>query len=280
MKRAFTLIELLCVIVILIVLISIVLPTLARSREISLNVVCLSNLREIGQSSTMYCQDNKDTLWPMWDWNKKNYTIEIPIGNPIQLTGKGHLYNYVDDADRILECPKNKRRVLSKPAALPFDPPDKVDYDYTFVSRTQGLRLGSNIQMGIHNKPFNFPVNNLPPQSMTNPSVDINRIHGVILFIEESTYFNNLSNQDGMYGNTDQISDRHSNNGNVLYDDLYVSSSPLQHGFISDLNEKDDSDCNDLYVRSNGDWIRLESNNRNNKTNWVERPVGWINNPR
>jgi len=59
-KRGFTLIELLVVVAIIALLISILLPSLARAREITKRAVCSSNLRGIGQSMKVYANDNND----------------------------------------------------------------------------------------------------------------------------------------------------------------------------------------------------------------------------
>jgi prepilin-type N-terminal cleavage/methylation domain-containing protein len=56
-RRAFTLIELLVVVAIIAVLVAILLPALAQAREQSKMLVCLSNLRGIGQSTAMYAND-------------------------------------------------------------------------------------------------------------------------------------------------------------------------------------------------------------------------------
>ena len=61
-KLGFTLIELLVVIAIIALLISILLPSLSRARELSKRLVCMSNIKGIGTSMKIYANDNSESF--------------------------------------------------------------------------------------------------------------------------------------------------------------------------------------------------------------------------
>jgi len=71
-KRGFTLIELLVVVSIIALLVSILLPALAKAREQAKQTVCGTQLRQIGTVFLLYAQDYNDILPPSFgsgNWN-------------------------------------------------------------------------------------------------------------------------------------------------------------------------------------------------------------------
>lgn len=61
-RRAFTLIELLVVIAIIAVLVSILIPSLGKAKELARRSVCLSNLRQFQIAATLYMNQNEEVF--------------------------------------------------------------------------------------------------------------------------------------------------------------------------------------------------------------------------
>lgn len=61
-SRGFTLIELLVVVAIIALLVSILLPSLSRARELARRSICQANLKSIGNAIAMYQTENKDSF--------------------------------------------------------------------------------------------------------------------------------------------------------------------------------------------------------------------------
>ena len=75
-SRGFTLIELLVVIGVITILISLLLPALIQARHAAKTIVCLSNLRSIGMSLTLYMTESRG-------YSPESYRFEKPYQHRI-----------------------------------------------------------------------------------------------------------------------------------------------------------------------------------------------------
>ncbi|RPJ27987.1 MAG: type II secretion system protein [Planctomycetaceae bacterium] len=94
-KRGFTLVELLVVIAIIALLMGILMPALARVRQLAFRMTCGTNLSGIGKAMLIYANDYEDELpraggrngaWgatPVWNGTTRNLAFNIPA------TGEG-----------------------------------------------------------------------------------------------------------------------------------------------------------------------------------------------
>jgi prepilin-type processing-associated H-X9-DG protein/prepilin-type N-terminal cleavage/methylation domain-containing protein len=101
-SRQFTLIELLVVIAIIAILAAILLPTLQAARERGAGAACVNNLRQIGQYSFHYLDDNKQ----MFDTTADVYLNKLDlfyISNVKEETPDSKYYY-----SKIFSCPANQ----------------------------------------------------------------------------------------------------------------------------------------------------------------------------
>ncbi|GEM_PF-5977320 len=75
-QSGFTLVELLVVIAIIALLMAILLPALARARELGKRAVCQNQMKHLAIAWYLYCDDNKEKLpygniWWSWNWGAK-----------------------------------------------------------------------------------------------------------------------------------------------------------------------------------------------------------------
>lgn len=105
-KKKFNLIELLVVITILSILIALLMPSLNRSKERSLGISCINNIRNLSIPYLLYQKDNSNNLIGA-DTGKVNHDW-VRAGNTDYAITNGKLFTYVNSRETY-RCPKDFR---------------------------------------------------------------------------------------------------------------------------------------------------------------------------
>jgi prepilin-type N-terminal cleavage/methylation domain-containing protein len=162
----FTLVELLVVIAIIALLMGILLPALARARELGKRAVCLNRQKQLAIAWFMYCDDSSERLpygnvWWSWGWAKPGpcfvepvhqwphsmpmtrATQQLALTRPATLAdwqhaiSEGTMFKYVKDY-KIYKCPvadKGMEVTYQMSESLAGDPPPSTNLAFTLRSQ-------------------------------------------------------------------------------------------------------------------------------------------------
>ncbi|MGV7224981.1 MAG: type II secretion system protein [Nitrospinales bacterium] len=101
-KRAFTLIELLVVIAIIALLLSILMPSLGKAKEIARAVLCMNNQKQMGLFFAMYAQENDGKIVSVLGGTGPQQTV------PVRWADRFFYEMQYTDSSEIFYCPQSK----------------------------------------------------------------------------------------------------------------------------------------------------------------------------
>lgn len=115
---AFSLVELLVVIGIIAILMSILIPTMQSARETANQLVCVNNLRQIGNALQMYASANADWLPDPYALGNANFRRAPGLTNPNDPTSVPEVYGmqavlspYLATTSKVWICPNARDNV-------------------------------------------------------------------------------------------------------------------------------------------------------------------------
>jgi len=111
MRNGFTLIELLVVVAIIALLISILLPSLSRARDLAKSVHCKCNLRSIGHAMVFYQQINNDCVVPSYNMVGWGRGPENPLDGWCAILSRDRVMSATEKgSDTVFWCPNTKEK--------------------------------------------------------------------------------------------------------------------------------------------------------------------------
>jgi prepilin-type N-terminal cleavage/methylation domain-containing protein/prepilin-type processing-associated H-X9-DG protein len=186
-STGFTLIELLVVIAIIAILAALLLPALGRARQKSLQLTCMSNLKQLGHALQMYIDDNEDRLpGPLWNGMQASFDassseemlyytypylgIPAPADDPPTIARVAACPSFVKNAPGVNSLPDMEGRIcyLLNPNVDPLASPIVCPFGYP-APLQQPLKQAQLSQYGPPSELY--AISDVDKGNVTDPTV-------------------------------------------------------------------------------------------------------------
>ena len=134
--RGFTLVELLTVLAIISVLISLLLPSVSRAREIARRLICLSNQRQLTAAWLAYAVDHDGELVSADTSISSDWVSAGSTGGAIK---SGELYTYIPSLD-VYYCPSDFNKANIRSYSINWDLNDDSGYSQYWAANGEPPR--------------------------------------------------------------------------------------------------------------------------------------------
>lgn len=197
MNRLFTLLELLIVMAIIGILASLLLPSLHKAREKSLQAVCMSNQRQLGVATLQWAIDHNDRLptsssggnHQYWKLRINEY-MQVPIEKvPV----------YEDTGSGVFSCPSRKLEARSMKGG--------IGWNFRYLRHDDSG--GSDLTL---EEPKGFPIYKM---DIPEETIVLGDTTDGDSFLNKALWRHN--------GSISNIAQRHSNGGNYTFSDGHIS---------------------------------------------------------
>ena len=258
--RGFTLIEILVVVAIIALLISILLPSLTRAKELAKMTQCQSNLKQLMTAFATYGVEFKGRLPgngrdPYADWLGGANRPQTPGWVVSRQPHDGTIFKYVGKSLQVYTCPNDIYERIHP------DRPQDYNYSYT----TQTIIDGAKFEM-LSTAHYRQSSNPSDPAnySYTDHTQYMRSLPGVPVLIEEDPLWYLTTVSDSAWGNDDCVAARHlphgasKGYGNIGFHDTHVARVELIPQ--EDAGGKPCFQANCLCIRTTGlKWVSGQS---------------------